>query len=152
MVTHLHQASEVSQAAQDTEVHGVIEDHFRAQGATVFQVLFEGAMFVFDANNWLNTFPQYPGVELGGSCFSHLALEDQADPVWSAQVEIVPDQGFDQRPALFGILEYLGAADHQLPDTQLVVITGRSLLFRERQGSCSTQRSKRAWIFSASSW
>ena len=70
--------------------------------------------------NRLNAFSQHPGVELTGSCFGHLALEDQADPLRSPQVEIVSDQGFDQSPALFGILKNLCPADFHLPDTQLV--------------------------------
>src|SRR3990170_8077319 len=134
MVTQLDQLSEVLQAAQDAKVLGIVEDHFSPQGATIFQVLFESTVFVTDPDNWLNAFPQHPGVELAGSCFSHLTLEDQADPVWSAQVEIIPDQGFNQSPALFGVLEDLGSADFQLPDTQLVGITGRSLLGQDRPG------------------
>src|SRR3990170_4006075 len=134
MVAHLDQASQVGQPAWEAKVLGVVEDHFSTQGATVFQVLFEGTVFVTNTDDRLNTFPQHPGVELAGSCFSHLTLEDQADPVRTAQVEIIPDQGFDQSPALFGVLEDLGAADFQLPDTQLVGITGRSLLLRQRPG------------------
>ena len=107
MATQLDQLSEVLHTQQDAKVQRIVEDHFGAQGTPIFQVLFEGAVFVMNADNRLDTFPQYPGVELAGSCFSHLALKDQADPVWTTQVEIIPDQGFDQSPALFGILEEL---------------------------------------------
>lgn len=134
MAAQLDQLIEMLQPTQDAKVQRIVKDHFGAQGTSIFEILFERAVFVMNADNRLDAFTQYPGVELTGSCFSHLAFEDQADPVRTTQVEVIPDQGFKQSPTLFGILEDLGPTDFQLPDAQLVGITGRSLLGRDRPG------------------
>jgi hypothetical protein len=36
------------------------------------------------------------------------------DPVWSAHIQMIPDQGFDLRPALFVTLEDLNQAFNYL--------------------------------------
>jgi hypothetical protein len=82
-------------------------------------------------------FAQHPGTELTGSSFSHLARKDQASPIRPAEVKVIADQRLDQSPALLGVGKNLCTAHFHLPDTQLMPVPGRLLLWRERPGNFS---------------
>src|SRR3989304_7944391 len=92
-------------------------------------------MFVVNAQRWLYTLSQDPRMELARSCLSHLALEDQADPVRATQVEIITNQILDQSPTLFGVTKHLRPADFHLPDTQQVWIPCRAVFHVQRPGN-----------------
>ena len=64
MTTQFEQGCEVLQAPQDTKILGVVEYHLRTQSTPIFQVLFESAVFVTNADDGLNAFSKNPGVEL----------------------------------------------------------------------------------------
>jgi len=52
------------------------------------------------------------------------AVEDQADLVGAAQVEVVPDHVLEEQPAGHGSVEHLGQGELGLQDRELVAVAG----------------------------
>jgi len=133
MLTQLDQLTEVLQPRRMPKSRVLLKT-FQCASTALFQVLFEGAVFIMDTDYWLNAFSQYPGVELTGSRFSHLGSKIRLTRSGRPKSRLSRIKASTKAQPCSGSLKNLGSADFQLPDTQLVGITGRSLLRRERPG------------------
>ena len=68
----------------------------------------------------------HPGAEAAGggtrSCASDLPVEDQADPIRAAGVEIVADDVLEEHPPAHGRIEHLGQGELGLQDRDLIAV------------------------------
>src|SRR5438093_8154391 len=70
----------------------------------------------------------------GGRSFREPGGKQQAHPVGAAQIQVLPDQLFEEVASLDRLVKYVGEAHLQLPDGQPVGIAGRTVVWGERPG------------------
>ena len=92
-VADLPQCGQIGQSFPDPEIAGVVDGGFGAQGFSFLVVLLDGGVLVVDVQARDDPGGDNPGPEpsrcRAGSAPPQLAVEDEADPVGAADIEIV---------------------------------------------------------------
>jgi len=131
------QVGQVRQPFPGVEVAGVVDGGLGAQGSLLLEVLFNVGMLVLDVQTGIHAVGDHPSpiaVRRSGRGFGELCGKEQAHPIGPAQIEVLPDQFFEEVPALNWVVEHLGEAHLQLPDGQAVAETSGAVFRCEWPG------------------
>jgi hypothetical protein len=86
------------------------------------QVLLEAGGLVVAAHLRVDPSGDHLGPEGAGCAGANLALEDHRDPVGAADIEMVADETFEERPPGLGPVEDAGVGHLELAERELVDI------------------------------
>ncbi len=99
-------------------------------------VLLDGGVFVVDVQAGGDAVGDDPGPEPAGGgprAGAHeAAVEDETDLVGAAEVEVVPDDLFEEDPPGDGPVEHLGEGELGVQDGEVVAVAGGSVGRGER--------------------
>ena len=97
------------------------------------EVLLDVAALVLDVQTGQHAVGDDPRREPARRRGDDLAVEQQLNPIRSAQVEVLADDLLEQLPPALGLVEHLGAADLQLQDREGIPEAGRGVRPGQRQ-------------------
>jgi hypothetical protein len=122
----------MGQAPQHAEIGGVIDDGFDPERPALFEVLLAAGVFVADVEAHSDPAGDDPGSEDAGRRRQDPPAEDQLDLFGAAQIQIVSNQGFKERPPVAGLVKHDRARDLDLPHRQVPPIPVRPISGGER--------------------
>jgi hypothetical protein len=98
--TYRAQLGEIVQTPAHPEIIGVVDRSLCTQGPIFFVILLDPRMLVIDVERWGDVLRHDPGAETGASIARYAAVEDELDLLWSAEVEIFPDDLLEEHAAM----------------------------------------------------
>src|SRR5205823_13008312 len=111
------QIGQVNHTLPGIEVTGIVDGGFRPEGPLLFEVLLDMGMLVLDVETGVDPIGDDPGAvakRRGGRSFREPGGKEQAHPVGAAQIQVLPDQLFEEVASLDRLVKYVGEAYLQL--------------------------------------
>ena len=118
----LPQRGQIAERTTDTEIVGVIDGGFGAKGLTFFVVLLDLGLFVLHVERRDDPVRQDAGAEASRGAARDAPVEDQLHLIGAADVEILPDDLFEETAPRERAIEDLGQGELRLQDRELVPI------------------------------
>src|SRR5207249_5073270 len=110
----LPQGGEVAERSADLEVVGVVDDRLGAQGAVVLVVLLDLRSLVINMQRRHYPFGENAGAERSRRRADDLAVEDQLNLARAADIQVLPDDLFEEAPSRHGAVEDLSQGELRL--------------------------------------
>jgi hypothetical protein len=124
---------QVGQSAQHAEVGWVVDHGLDPQRAAFFEVLLGAGVFVADVDGDIDAAGDDPGGEDAGRRRQDPPAEDQLELFGAAQIKVVGDQRFEERPSVARSIEHQRLRHFDLPHRQLPPIAVGPVLRGQRQ-------------------
>src|SRR5258706_5992187 len=112
----LAQLWKVMQAPADSEVVGIVDGGFSAQGSIFLVILLDARVLVIDVQGRGHIVGHHPGAEARPRIARYPAIEDELNFLGSAEVEVLADHLFEEQAAVHGAVEHLGDRELRLQD------------------------------------
>src|SRR5437773_896827 len=134
LLAEVAQVREIADALGDVEVLRVVDRGFGSERVLLFEILLDVRRLVFDVETGLDPVGDDSGAIAEGrrGCGARETQRKQeADAMWSPEVEIFADDGFEEVPALDGAVKDLGETHFELPDREVMVEPSGAVLSGE---------------------
>src|SRR5262249_6755255 len=123
---------QVSEALQDGEIISVVDNGLDAGGTTFFEGPPDGAVLVEEVDVDLDACGEHACRERAGRVALNPTCKEHGHDGWSADADVVSDQGFEQRARASRCVQYQGARDLDLAHAELPPVASQAIGARER--------------------